>query len=39
VVLGLRVGLQCRDAIAMASVMVDEICLRARARPLDEPGE
>jgi hypothetical protein len=27
----------CRNAITMASVMVDEIRLRARARPLDEP--
>jgi len=27
----------CRNAIAMASVMVDEIRLRAWARPLDEP--
>jgi hypothetical protein len=26
----------CRNAIAMASVMVDEIKLRAHARPLDE---
>jgi len=24
----------CRNAITMASVMVDEICLRAHARPL-----
>jgi hypothetical protein len=28
----------CRKAITMASVMVDEIRLRAHARPLDEPG-
>jgi hypothetical protein len=27
----------CRNAITMASVMVDEIRLRAHARPLDEP--
>jgi hypothetical protein len=27
----------CRDAITMASVMIDEIRLRAHARPLDEP--
>jgi hypothetical protein len=27
----------CRDAITMCSVMVDEIRLRAHARPLDEP--
>jgi hypothetical protein len=27
----------CRNAITMASVMVDEIRLRAYARPLDEP--
>jgi hypothetical protein len=39
VVLGLRVGPQCRNAITMASVMVEEIRLRAHARPLDEPGE
>jgi hypothetical protein len=26
----------CRNAITMASVMVDEIRLRAHARPLDE---
>jgi hypothetical protein len=26
----------CRNAITMASVMVDEIKLRAHARPLDE---
>ena len=28
----------CRNAITMASVMVDEIRLRAHARPLDEPA-
>jgi hypothetical protein len=27
----------CRNALTMASVMVDEIRLRAHARPLDEP--
>jgi hypothetical protein len=27
----------CRNAITMASVMVDEMRLRAHARPLDEP--
>jgi hypothetical protein len=27
----------CRNACTMASVMVDEIRLRAHARPLDEP--
>ncbi len=27
----------CRNAITMASVIVDEIRLRAHARPLDEP--
>ena len=27
----------CRNAITMVSVMVDEIRLRAYARPLDEP--
>jgi hypothetical protein len=27
----------CRNAITMAPVMVDEIRLRAHARPLDEP--
>jgi vacuolar-type H+-ATPase subunit D/Vma8 len=27
----------CRNAITMAFVMVDEIRLRAHARPLDEP--
>ena len=27
----------CRNDITMASVMVDEIRLRAHARPLDEP--
>jgi hypothetical protein len=26
----------CRNAITMASVMIDEIRLRAHARPLDE---
>ena len=30
-------GRSCRNAITMASVMVDEIRLRAHARPLDEP--
>ena len=29
----------CRNAITMASVMVDEIRLRAHSRPLDEPGQ
>ena len=29
----------CRNAITMASVMVDEIRLRAHARPLDEGGQ
>jgi hypothetical protein len=29
----------CRNAITMASVMIDEIRLRAHARPLDEPGQ
>jgi hypothetical protein len=29
----------CRNAITMASVMVDEIRLRAHARQLDEPGQ
>jgi hypothetical protein len=30
----------CRNAITLASVMVDEIRLRAHARPLDEsPGD
>jgi hypothetical protein len=29
----------CRNAITMASVMVDEIRLRAHARPLDEPAD
>jgi hypothetical protein len=30
----------CRNAITMASVMIDEIRLRAHARPLDEaPGD
>jgi hypothetical protein len=28
----------CRNAVTMASVMVDEIRLRAHARPLDAPG-
>lgn len=28
----------CRNAITMASVMVDEIRLRVHARPLDEDG-
>jgi hypothetical protein len=28
---------RCRNAITMASVMVDEIRLWAHARPLDEP--
>jgi hypothetical protein len=28
----------CRNAITMASVMIDEIRLRAHARPLDEEG-
>jgi methanogenic corrinoid protein MtbC1 len=27
----------CRNAVTVASVMVDEIRLRAHARPLDEP--
>jgi hypothetical protein len=27
----------CRNAITMAAVMIDEIRLRAHARPLDEP--
>jgi vacuolar-type H+-ATPase subunit D/Vma8 len=27
----------CRNAITMASVMIDEIRLRAHARPMDEP--
>jgi hypothetical protein len=27
----------CRNAVTMASVMVDEIRLRSHARPLDEP--
>ena len=27
----------CRNAITMASVMIDEIRLRAHARPLEEP--
>jgi hypothetical protein len=29
----------CRNAITMASVMVDEIRLRAHARPLDDAGQ
>jgi hypothetical protein len=29
----------CRNAIVMASVMVDEIRLRAHPRPLDEPRQ
>jgi hypothetical protein len=29
----------CRNAVTMALVMVDEIRLRAHARPLDEPGQ
>jgi len=29
----------CRNAITMASVMVDEIRLRAHARPLDEASD
>jgi hypothetical protein len=30
----------CRNAITVASVMIDEIRLRAHARrPLDEPGQ
>jgi hypothetical protein len=29
----------CRNAITMASVMIDEIRLRAHARPLDEPRQ
>jgi hypothetical protein len=30
----------CRNAITMASVMIDEIRLRAHTRPLDEaPGD
>jgi hypothetical protein len=31
-------GRSCRNAITMASVMVDEIRLRAHARPLGEGG-
>jgi hypothetical protein len=31
--------MSCRNAITMASVMVDEIRLRAHARPLDEAGQ
>jgi hypothetical protein len=29
----------CRNAITMASVMIDDIRLRAHARPLDAPGQ
>ena len=29
----------CRNAITMASVMIDEIRLRAHARPLDNDDE
>jgi hypothetical protein len=29
----------CRNAITMASVMLEEIRLRAHARPLDEAGQ
>jgi hypothetical protein len=29
----------CRNAITMASVMIDEIRLRAHARPLDKAGQ
>jgi hypothetical protein len=29
----------CRNALTMCSVMVDEIRLRAHARPLDPPGQ
>jgi hypothetical protein len=29
----------CRNAITMASVMIDEIRLRAHARPLDDFGQ
>ena len=29
----------CRNALTMADVMVDEIRLRAHARPLDEAGQ
>jgi hypothetical protein len=29
----------CRNGITMASVMIDEIRLRAHARPLDEAGQ
>jgi hypothetical protein len=29
----------CRNAITMASVMLDEIRLRAHARPLDDAGQ
>ena len=31
-------ALSCRNAITMASVMIDEVRLRAHARPLDEPN-
>jgi hypothetical protein len=34
-----RAARSCRNAITMASVMIDEIRLRAHARPLDEPGQ
>jgi hypothetical protein len=29
----------CRNAITMASVMIDEIRLRAHARPLEQTGQ
>ena len=29
----------CRNAITMASVMVDEIRLRAHARPIEQTGQ
>jgi hypothetical protein len=29
----------CRNAITMASVMIDKIRLRAHARPLDDAGQ
>jgi hypothetical protein len=29
----------CRNAVTIASVMIDEIRLRAHARALDEPGQ
>jgi hypothetical protein len=35
--LALERARSCRNAITMASVMIDEIRLRAHARPLDEP--